>query len=64
MARVTLSKKDSGALQPGLEALERIAKKGLCHMTIEDSIDLDGTEFTFTPMVELTDCGRQVLEQR
>lgn len=51
-----------GWILPGLNVYKKLDKKGLVVITEEEPIILDdGEEFTFTPMIELTDEGKEVL---
>ena len=48
---------------PGIRIYKKLAKAGHVLFTEEESIDIgDGEPFDFTPMVEITDTGRQLLQ--
>jgi hypothetical protein len=53
-----------GDTVPGIRTYEQLDKLGFLIITEEDPIDIDGEPFTFTPMVELTDTGREEINQR
>jgi len=51
-----------GWVLPGLNVYKKLDKKGLVIITEEEPIVFDdGEEFTFTPMIELTDEGKLAL---
>lgn len=52
-----------GDIEPGLSIYVKLAKRGLVVITEEDPITLeDGSEFTFTPAIEITDEGLEALK--
>lgn len=46
---------------PGRTLIRKLDREGLLFETEEDPIDLCGRNFSFTPMLELTELGRAVL---
>lgn len=52
-----------GEVTPGIRVFKKLEKAGLVIITEEDEFTFnDGDTFTFTPMVELTDDGKKVID--
>ena len=51
-----------GFIIPGIRVYKKLEEKGLVVITEEDTVVFDdGTEFDFTPQIEITDEGNEVL---
>lgn len=56
----TNSKDEFGAIVPGIRVYKKLDKKGFVIIT-EEEIGEDG--FEFTPMIDLTDLGKEILSR-
>lgn len=53
-----------GALDPGMGVYKKLDRKGLAVITEEDpTVFEDGFEFTFSPMIEITDAGKAAAQK-